>query len=520
MDSSSQESLRQELLTRLKALENLNPDLSVKERERLASLASQVGADFFPEVAQECARLAVAYMNCDVKRAGANIMREYFHALEDNARLLREAGELQELPEEQPGTFTTALVPRRQTTALDFCKLLNRSAVPKPLVKAADAFRRRNVIVSTVFEHALRTLWGIDGPRAMAWVVRFFEQHSGNLDPDIVRDALAVCLSFRTPLSPELLSWVERFCADPNLLEYWPTVVRLADKVLCRAAICAWFTSHKPRSTQLSHLKIMAESQKWEDEKLLDWTKRSLALLGCSVQRFMSLEKEDLPRDWRTATLLAELHRISELYVPTMMAVDHILALPSGTEQLAMAFMGLAGEALDEWERAINQFSVKVVNRMFLLDMHAKRPVVDTIKRLTFGDTCAFKLACEELDLATQTFESLSQREKVSRYLGIFYASSRRSQLLGVEVAHRYRNLMRLVHDDFLAQLLSPQQLQELHRTDILPEIATLAAEARKYLGKRRTQENTLEQMMAAKIAFERFVREKRLSLARTLLKT
>ena len=57
--------------------------------------------------------------------------------------------------------------------------------------------------------------------------------------------------------------------------------------------------------------------------------------------------------------------------------------------------------------------------------------------------------------------------------------------------------------------------LAELHARGILPEIATIASEARKYLGRRRAQDNTLEQMMAAKIAFERFVREKRVSIAR-----
>ncbi|MBQ6470418.1 MAG: hypothetical protein IJJ33_00410 [Victivallales bacterium] len=516
MSELSQDEARAELRERLHNLETLNPDLTKAERERLLELAGQVGREFFSTASAQATVLADAYMNSAVKRAGAAIMRDYFQQLENGARLLESQGEVKLLATNAtPGTFTTALVPRESREPLDFCKILNRTSIPKGLVKAADAFRRRNVVVSTVFEHALRVMLAIDEEATLEWLVRFYQERQGDLDPDLVRDSLLVCLECRSPLSPAFLKWLLRFCADQNLLEYWPTVTRLADQLLCRVSLRRWFDQHKPRSTSVASLRLLIQSASWDEGRILEWEKRALASLGCSVERYMSLDGQELSSAWRAASLVSELHRIGELYWPTMLAASHILVLPDGTEQLAMAFLGLAGEALEKWEAKVGQFAVKVVNRTFLLDSRAGRCARDTIRRLSFGNESAYQLATTELDLVSGEFESIRQREKVSRFLGVFYASYRRTQLLGAEVARRYRNLMRLMHPDFLAQVLSPAQLSDIQASGVLTEIATIASEARRYLARRRATDNTLEQMMAAKINFERFVREKRLTLVR-----
>ncbi len=505
----------QELQKRLTKLENLNPDITANEMQELLSLASQAGEDAFASVAEQTARLGKMYLESDVKVIGENIMRDYFSELDKGAKLLQDAGEIM-LPSAglHPSTFCTALVPVEQTEALDFCKILNRTSVPKTLVKAADAFRRRNQVVSTVFEIALKALWKISPERTESWIIELYKKHDGNLDPDIVRDTLSTALASNHHLSKEFMEWVIRFASDNNLLEYWPNVVRYADRVICRNSLVNWFESTKPRNALLSQLRLYSRIGRHDDDTMMAWNKHALEEVGGCVQRFMSLEKSGLEAKWRSAALMSELRRIAALYVPVLLTSDQILDLPDGTDQLAMSFMGLAGETREKWEEALTKYAYRAVHLSFMLDLKAGRKPVDTIRRLTFGDNVAFRKAYAELDLLTEKFDSTWQRDKVCEMLSVFYASYRRPQILGYEIAKRYKQLMRLIHDDFLSQHLDAEQLNEVHALDILPEISSIAAEARKYLAKRRAEENTLEQLLAAKISFERFVRQKRAQIA------
>lgn len=517
-DSINPDSIRRELTERLVSLETLNPDLTQTELNRLRYLASHVGEDYFAEAAQQTARLVVLYLHSDVKQLGRGIMQDYFEQLHDSADMLRAAGEVAPALPAAVGTFSTALVPREQTGALDFCKIINRADIPKQLVKAADAFRRRNEVVATVFAIALDALWLISPTKTVAWLVNLFNEHQGNLDPDIARDALSTAFAQNIPMPTDFIEWVVRFASDQNLLEYWPRVTCLADKLLCQLALRAWFASHKPRSALLSQLRLHVRNGSADDDMLLAWVRRALDAIGLSVQRFMSLDRAEVEQKWKSASLASELHRIADLYAPTLLAANQILVLPDGAERLAMAFIGLAGASRTQWENATVVFAYRAVNRTFLLDMKLGRRPADTIRLLSFDDPVACKLALAELDLASQNFDSLAQRDKVAKLLSVYYASYRRPQLLGVEVAKRYRNLMRMMHDDFLTNQLEPELLKGVHDDNIIPEIVSIAAEARKYLGKRRADQNSLEDMLAAKISFERFVRQKRILIVRDIL--
>ena len=506
---------RQELQERLSRLENLNPDITANELHELLDLAQQAGESAFEEAAAQTARLGKMYLDSDVKVIGQQIMRDYFDTLERGARLLQDSGEIMlPSPGLRPNAFCTALVPVEQTEALDYCKILNRTSVPKALVKAADAFRRRNQVVSTVFEIALKALWKISHERTEQWILELYRGHEGNLDPDIVRDTLSTALASGHHLSRDFMEWAIRFASDNNLLEYWPNVVRFADRVICRNTLVNWFAANTPRNALLSQLRLYVRIGRYDDDAMMSWNRHALDEVGSCVQRFMSLEKSGLEAKWRSAALLSELRRISALYVPVLLTADQILDLPDGTDQMAMAFMGLAGETREKWEEALLKYAYRAVHLSFLLDLKGGRKPLDTIRRLTFGDNDAFRKAYAELDFVTERFDSTWQRDKVCEMLSVFYASYRRPQILGYEVARRYKSLMRLIHDDFLSQNLDPKQLEEVHALEILPEISSIAAEARKYLAKRRAEENTLEQLLAAKISFERFVRQKRAQIA------
>lgn len=511
----SQDIARQELREKLASLENLNADLTQTALNHIMELAHNVGADFFDEAAEQAFKLAEMYVNSDVKKVGSDIMAEYFGLMKKCANLLNGSGEIKLLEQDRKQAFSTALVPLEQTSPLDFCKIINRAEIPKPLVKAADAFRRRNEVVSTVFHIAMRVLWIINPEKTAEWIIQLYDEKEGNLDPDIVRDTLSTALSSGYHLPARFIEWAITFASDQNLLEYWPNVVHYADRVIFRNTLEDWFAKNPPKSTLLAQLRLYIRSGKVDDDTILDWHIAALEEIGNCVQRFMSLDKAGLDASWKSSALVSELKRIADLFGPVMITADHLLDLPDGTDQLAMAFMGLSGKSRQNWEDSLEKYAFRAVKLSFLLDLKAGRKPVETIERLSFGDASAYRAAMAQLDLGSQNFDSPKQRDKVCSLLAVFYAGFRRPQLLGYEISKRYRNLMRLVHDDFLSVNLDGQQLDEIHAIGILQEISSIASESRKYLGKRKASENSLEQVLAAKIGFERFVREKRASIVR-----
>ncbi len=518
MTAISKEDAQIELRKRLRSLENLNPDITSHELGEIRELASIAGEEFFDEAAEQTSKLMEMYLNSAIKLSGKEILQEYFSLLDSSAKRLQASGEIKQLPpSDSPRTFSTALVPYDIMDALDFCKLMNRTEMPKPLVKAADAFKRRNQIVGTVIEIALQALWRISPTKTESWIVQSFEGADGELDPDIVRDAISTTLSANWRPGKEFLEWAIRFASDQNLLEHWPAVTRNADRLICRTTLRNWFDANRPRSSLISQLKLHFRLNRLDDDTLLEWNKAALDEIGNCVQRFMSIERMELEGKWRATALASELKRIADLYVPVMLTADQLLDLPDGTDQFAMAFMGLSGKTRENWENSLEKTAFRAVRISLMLDLRYGRKPIDTIKRLTFGDKAALELALSELDLASENFDSIKQRDKVCGLLAVFYASYRRPQLLAYEIAKRYRNLMRLVHEDFLRTQLDAELFSQIQSMQILQEISSIASEVRKYLAKRKADENTLEQIMAAKINFERFVRNKRIIIAKEL---
>jgi len=508
-----------ELVQLLLRLERLNPDLTTMEVERLNRLAERSGREFFSQASAQVERLVTLYRSCAVKTNGENILAEYFECIENSSRLLAQSGEITQLAS-APTTFSNALVPAQTFSALDRCKVLSRAVVPHALGKAADAFRRRNEVVETVLELAFRALWRMDAASTCQWFLDFFARHDGQLDPDVIRDALTIVLEASGPIPRDFLAWAERWSADPNLLEYWPNVTRKADQLLCRHGICAWRASAPARIAPLAHLRLLVDQRRLDNTQLLSWLRNALNDLGESVLRFMALDESlaVAQQGWKTAALVGELRRITALYPVVMLAADLILTLPDGSEKLALAFMGLAGQGREQWDQRVEQFAVRVIRRMFITDMRNGRKPLTTIQRLTFGDLVAFKRACAELDIVQEQFDSIKQRERVIAILASFYASYRHAQFLAAEVSRRYRSLMRLLHEDYLRQHLPPDQLEDILRRGVITELSGMASAARRYLARRRDIESSLEEMLAAKMDFELHVRTQRLVVFRQIM--
>ncbi len=510
---------------RLEVFKKLNPDILGPEIAELRALAEQMPRESFPRFAAFAERIIQEYLASPWKTAERRTLEEYFEYLDRASRLLAEAGEMAAEPGSAPkGAQSVALVPRRLYSSLDWCKVLNRADVPRPVIRAVDAARRRNQLLTSVVEELLYLLQRIDLEACVAWETAFLEAHRGDLDPDLVRDFLRAWR--REPQLPAaVLDWAFQWSGDKNLERQWPAVVREADLLLRKYAFRVWRRQPVSRNPNLTLLRRLLERKDAGDQHLSRWLETSITDIGASVQFFVTLSRKALgssetPEDraWQQAALLREIRKVESLFPPVLLLADLILSAPNGAYRFALAFFGLTGENRLAWERKVQEFAEEFLRRQFLDALRNSVKAIDVIRRFSFGDEDLFLRMVEHLDFATKEFDSLRERDKVVRELAVYYASYRGPELLAAEVGRRYRDLMRVLHEDNLRRLLSREQFEQVTGLDVLRDLASLAAEARRYLARRRALDTTLEQMAAAEMDFADGVRQRRLFLIRKLL--
>ena len=534
------DALRAELLQILKGLEDLNPDIPERVWQRLKELCTLCGPDAFPQAAAQVRRLLELYLHTGTLRVGSDALKEYHRFLEKGVQKLLESGEItpRDPHEEDPSTNhadsgvsrALALPHPREYAPLDRCKILQRTEIPESLTRAADAFRRRVEVVDTVYGIGFQALWLLDPGAFQRWVAELFREQEGSLAPEVIRDALWV-MRWSPALSSEIREWLLRWCGDPALLEEWPLVARYADGIADRLFLRHW-NAHgpAPRTSNLAHLRLLVKMERLDDPRLLSWLENALQEFGASVQRFLSLGKDAeatggekasdaQEEEWLHQALLAELHGMESAYQPMIVLSDHLLRLPDGAMKLAMAFLGMVGQSLREWEEAVRIFAEKVIRRAFLVDLKEGRTPVETIRRFTFGDEVAFAQICNNLDLLSRQFDSIKQREIVVRRLSIYYASYRRAPLMGQEVARRYRRLARLLHQDYLQNHLTSQELEAFQQNGFLRELYSMVARAKRFLDHRRALEMSVEEMVASQMEFVEECRARRQAVLRQALK-
>lgn len=512
-----------ELRVRLERLIFLNPDIGVEELDTIYALADRADSDRFAEVEAFAERLVDHYLASPPKRVAAQTLEEYFEALNHSARLLAERGTVSKEPRRATeAKQSVALVPHELYTPLEWCRVLCTAEMPHELIKAVEACRRRNELVGTVLEYTFVMMQRLDFDKAMRWQLIFLESRRGSLDADVVRDLINAWLT-RPALPRAVLAWAEAWSADQNLLQQWPHVVRRADRLLCRHALDSWKAREEGRSPILARLHLLIREQRTDDQSLLAWLKVALADIGESILRFVGLSRSAAAAEagaepWRSGAIVREILRIERLFTPVMLTADRILDVPDGANTFAVAFFGLVGHGRQQWEAKLTRLAEEAVRRAFLEDLRTGTTPLRTIQRLTFGNREAFERALGELDGVTLQFDTLRQREQVVRFLAVFYASYREQDLLGGEILRRYRSLMRLMHEDHLRRVLTPDHFAEVMKRHILRDLAAVAAESRRYLARRRALESSLPELVAAEVEFIQGVRRRRLRLIHTLL--
>jgi len=358
----------------LTGLSALNPDVAQGMADDLYELADRVGSRYFIRFQRLTESLISSYCKSRPKQAEQSIMCDYFARLEEATEAMNARGELvatTPLEDSADAVQSVALVTRYHYSSLDWCRLQSNADIPQSVMRAVEACRRRNELLSSVIEVAFCIMLRINKDRTVAWQLGFLQQNRGTLDPDVVRD---VVKSWHTvdDLPAAALEWALRWSAEENLQRQWPEVVNQADCLLRNHALKRWAGDPGAKASGLDHLRMLLARNDPRRDRLIRWLNASISDLGERVHFFVDLsdKKKDDPvapgnnTDWRSAALLRELIGIEAVFVPILVLADLVLASPDGGHRFAMALFGLAGTGLSTWEHELEQRQVgKVLSR-------------------------------------------------------------------------------------------------------------------------------------------------------------
>jgi hypothetical protein len=407
-----------------------------------------------------------------------------------------------------------ALVPLTITNSLEWCKVINRAEMSRDLLVAVEACRRRHEIVASVVEIMIRVLVLLDRRQAQTWMLDYLARHDGRLDSDVVRDFLLVWNDDPEPLPATVLEWAVEWSADDALERQWPRVVWLSDRLLRRQYLIRLAAGEPQRHGRLARLRYAALHHLDQDVEFRHWFEEALGEFGRGIEFFglVSLGQENGKEGWRPLALYEEIRNVEQLFPVLLALADVEYARPAGPLNLSMGFFGLIGAGRKAWDQALDKMSIKAVKRLFLQNLQKNRSPEELIELYSFGDAQLRERLFQQLDVGTRHFTDLDQQDQVIGILSCYYASFREPHLLSAEVTARYRNLMRMLHEDNLRRLLDAEACQQILNSPVIAELTTLAGDIRKYLSMRRALDHTVEEMAAAEMEFIALVRRRRLA--------
>lgn len=532
MPSEPSSDLVAPFLERLSVLRRLNPDLARLEQPELLAVAAELPPAAFDAVTAFAAGLVQLYHDSPWKQAEARLLEDYFQRLDGTARGLAPGRPAAGPPPHAAAAASTlALVSPRPFSPLEWCQIHTRAALPKPLLQGVHAASERNRLTGSVFDTLFTVLHRLDRRRAFAWELAFLKAHEGRLDPDLTRDLLHVWR--REPDPPAAaLAWALKWAGDDNVERQWPAVTEAADQLLRRAALQRWsaLAATLPPLSAFRQLRRHAAAGTGgdNDEPFRVWCEAAAAEIGDRVRFFLDTgDRLAAPpaeaaatgaADWRRAALRRELEAVTALFAPVLLLADLPLNTAGGARAFALSLFGFAPDREDVWRRRFEEQAARAIRRLFLWGLRQGTPAGVIIKRLCFDDAVLWRQLAGALDLNSKEFDSLEQRERVIARLAVHYLSRRETRLWGTEIGRRYRSLMRALHADHLRRLLGEAPPAPPPGAPALADIMGLAADARRYLARRRDLNLDLDELTAAELAFVTAVRQRRLRLIREFI--
>lgn len=505
------------LLALLEQLQTHNPELAERLEPALTAAAAEVPADAIAALLPVADRLVRGFLDSAVKRATRDILSEFLYFVHRGARRAlpdRPAASTLDEPVD-----TVALVPRDRYSPRQWLRVRSAAGTPPEIVTAVEAAQRRNQLTRSVLEPLFRTLLMVDRDAALRWQLDLCGD--GPVDPDVARDILRSWWSLDR-LPPEATRQTLAWSSDVRVGRHWPQVAAEADRLLRRETLRNWLARSDRGNQLIRHLKLLDPFD--DTDRMVRWFQRGMDHTATSVGG-LAAQAEAVARaasaaeaDWRREAVLQELRTLQTMLPPLMMLADVFLSSPNGALGFAMAMFGFTRARKRSWQAALEQQSRELVRRGFLTDLKRGRKPVESIRRLCFGDLDLVRAAEAELDLLSQDFDSITQREKVVVLLAPTYASFREPQLLAAELGRRYRRLMRVLHEDRLRIVLAHRFDDAAATMQALTELAALLSESRRLLAVHRHLALPADEVVAAEYEFVQRMRETRVAFLRQFL--
>ncbi len=495
-------------------LRNFNTAVCDARRDEFLELAQQTPPEHFHEFTDFASSLLDAFAETPWKKAARNIMAELANHMSAAQKELTSSEDAPDPPEPQSNRHSVALATQKTFSSLDWIRLLDKAQPPMPLQNSIDALVNRNTLTETVFKTLFEVLHLIDAQQAFDWTCDHLEKHRGTLDQDIVRDLLRCWAEQPLPLPQNAMKWTLEWAGDEELRHQWPVITQIADRILRNHAMTAHRQQNADtRRTLLKKLHRLFDSEPPSDAALRTWADEAVERIGTHIQAFSQFDVKD-PADWTSKALREELDAVNELLPPLLLLADLILAETNGATRLAMALIGMPEAELERWRSKLEHETARYINKTFLDDLREGRTPEKSIRAFCLGDTELLRRMISDLDILTREFESIKQREKATAQLAAHYASFRERHKLPKELTRRYRRIMQALHEDTLNRCLAPEDAEYVAALENLRELASAAADARRYLARYDAWNDTLQELLATRLDFEKSIRNRRLRLA------
>jgi hypothetical protein len=497
----------------LEQFKYLNPDLIDGVTRELESFIGKHNKECYELIEAAAADIVDQYLSSPVKRAEKNELEQYFRIISRSADKLIKAGTMDEA---QPADATVGLVPKHYYSNQQWMLLNSQGRLPESIATAVDACRKRHELVKSVLEPLFVLMLRFDPEQAVQYHLKLIQKHNESIDPDLARDLLRSWAQTGTS-HPDITRTVISWAGDNQANRHWPTVTREADAFLRKRYLTHWFQSPASREPWAAQLRMCHPFQK--EQRLLRWFKERMSNIGEGVDFFCSQAEKRTDEDWRSAAMLQEIRTITSLFHPILILSDLLLSRPDGTLSFCMALFGFTTDYRNKWRAALIEQSRKAIRKCFIQDLRAKRKPLDTIHRLSFGDRLFEESVHSELDILTDNFGSISQREVVVERLAEMYAGYREDKLLPQAISYRYRRTMRVLHEDNLKRIFSSKELQEIeNRTETIQDLTTTFGACRKYLTTRRALIKSTDEIIAADQDLKNILRTMRTKCIRSNL--
>ena len=480
---------------RLRLYRLLNPEGIETIENELFDLAQVDTKQAFQLVASTATDVVKLYVASPVKRAERASFDKYFQIISQSAKQL-EAG----LPEPLPSNVSgVALVPAKHYSSLQWMRIELAANVPDPVANAVAAGKRRNELLESILESIFRLLLRLDEDAGISWSLALCDETEEPIDPDVARDLIRAWKQLDT-VPPKIITQLLTWSTHELTVRHWPMVAAEADALLRRDALSKAGDTLPP---SLQRLKPFTRNS-----SLLRWLRSCVSSMGESISFFCAqaeiLDKEKESADeWRREAMFQELLKVQRNIPSILVLSDMLLDHPDGSLDFSMAVFGFTHRYKKMWRERLIEQCRKAVRACFLRDMRFKRKPAHTIHLLSFGDDVFEANVRADLDLVTESFTTISQREDVVEKLAYMYASYREEPLLMQEIGLRYRKMMRMLHEDNLNRLLTPEQMKSLGEGgDALTELSDIASHSRRFIMRRRALDRSTEEMLAADLDY------------------